>query len=78
MAAFTALISPPQQEKKLRLEVTVQEAETIVLALRKMPYDQVALVIQNVVTQAQRQLADTVAFPPGGARPDTVKPKTRN
>lgn len=48
-----------QEQKKLKFELTVPEAEIIIQALGKLPYEQAAPVIQSIVGQAQRQMQDT-------------------
>lgn len=48
-----------QQVKYVKITLTVPEAETVVTALSKLPYDQSAAIIQKVISQANTQLADT-------------------
>lgn len=51
---------------KLKIEMTVEEAETIVAALQKEPYAKVATLINSIVSQANSQL-----------RPDTTQGKVK-
>lgn len=44
---------------KLKIEMSVEEAETILAALQKEPYNKVSTLINSIVAQANRQLADT-------------------
>jgi len=53
-----------QQVKSVKLTLTVPEAETVVNALSKLPYDQSAGIIQKIISQANTQLADTTIAKP--------------
>lgn len=53
-----------QQVKSVKITLTVPEAEIVVTALSKLPYDQSAAIIQKVISQANTQLADTTISKP--------------
>ncbi len=53
-----------QQVKSVKIILTVPEAETVVTALSKLPYDQSAGIIQKIISQANTQLADTTISKP--------------
>jgi hypothetical protein len=55
-AAISQVVAP---EPKLKIEVTRAEAQTIIKALSKLPYDESVEVINSIIVQANRQLADT-------------------
>ena len=48
--------APPQQPKTITLTLSVQDTETVLEALGKLPYEKVAPVVQSIWTQAQKQL----------------------
>lgn len=52
--AISQVVAP---EPKLKLEVTRAEAETIIKALSKLPYDESVGVINSIIVQANKQLA---------------------
>lgn len=50
---------PPQQPKTITITVTLSDADLIIKGLNELPYKESAGLIQNVISQAQKQLADT-------------------
>jgi len=49
----------PKQAKTIKLELSVEDVQTTVDALAKLPYEKSAGVIQSIISQAQKQMADT-------------------
>lgn len=45
--------------KQLNFQFTVQETETILKGLSKLPYEESAAIIQKIQMTAQKQLTDT-------------------
>lgn len=46
----------PPQAKTVTITLSVPEAETVVRALSKLPYEESAGLIQNILVQANKQL----------------------
>lgn len=46
--------------KELELKLSIQETETVLKALSKLPYEESAPVISKIQYQAQKQLTDTI------------------
>lgn len=55
---------PPQQPKTITITVTLSDADLIIKGLGKLSYEESAGLIQNVIAQAQKQLADTTINKP--------------
>jgi hypothetical protein len=55
--ATTAHAQAPVQQKKLKIELTVQEVEVVLQSLQKLPYEQSAAIIQSIYGQAQKQIS---------------------
>lgn len=53
--AISQVVAPA--EPKLKIEVTRAEAQVIIKALSKLPYDESADVINSIIVQANKQLA---------------------
>lgn len=54
-------------EPKIKLELTVQEVNSVLNALAQMPYAQVASLFANVQQQAQAQVQQAPAEPEAAA-----------
>lgn len=72
--SFIAPNSLKQAEKKVTLVLSVTDAQTIVTALSKLPYDQSAPIIQEIITQVNVQLQPTPPVP-APQKVDTTKKK---
>lgn len=49
----------PEEEKKLKLELTVPQTEIVLKALSKLPFEESSTLIYTIQIQANKQLADT-------------------
>jgi len=56
---FAGFQTPMPSAKNLKFEVSLEEANLIIDALQKEPFNKVSGLIQKLYTQAEAQIADT-------------------
>ncbi len=82
MVALTKglLVAQAPKQQSVTLVLSITEAELVVKALGKLPYEESAQAIQNIVTQAQRQLQPPPSQPPADAqkKADSIANKKKN
>jgi hypothetical protein len=60
LITFSAFQAPKQQEpKKVKIELSLSELNVVIESLQAQPYGRVAPLIDNIVSQFNKQVADT-------------------
>lgn len=57
--AIISTLSSFQEEQTINLKLTIPQAETVLKALSKLPYEESAQLISIIQAQAQKQISDT-------------------
>lgn len=61
LSVVSQVATPIQVDKKVKIELSVSELQTIIKALEGLPYKESAGIIATIVEQGNKQLADTTS-----------------